>query len=884
MTEKYTRARFWKCALQVNPANYIAYRGEDHGMTEDQYNQELLRICKEEDIAVIGFANHGSVNGLEAIRKIMNQNGIIVFPGFEISSSEKAHFVCLFPETTTLEELNRYLGSLGLTNSEKDAWPSNLGGNDLLKKVDELGGFAYAAHCTEGSGVLCRRLHHVWQNPLLRAAQIKGALDDLNGNGEQGYHQILLNKIPEYQRDISIALINAKDVAKPDDLYNSETCCLIKMTKPCFSSFKQAFLDPESRVRLLSEVPEQYYSCIESIKFTGGYLDGLELEFSEHLNAVIGGRGTGKSTLLECIRYVLDLQPVGKNAFKQHKGIIDENLAKEKGRVDLWIRSSVMNGRRFLVSRRYGESVSVKDENHEISSFLPSDLLPRVEIYGQNEIHEIAQDPQGQSALLNRFLDVDKRPIEESLASIGEKLRANRKSMLGTHESLVEIEEEVERIPKLQEKVDQFKQLNLDEKMKIIPKLESERHQSGLVNEKMIHFDEAISAFRKNVPDAAFPNDKDLEDLPHSSLLKIIREKFIVLNETVNGLIDQIESVAKTTNQEIIDQQYQLDSAIRSDEDEIERSFKEIPCCEGRTGKEIGTQYQLLVREIERIRPKQAQLTEITKKIENLENERKSLLSDLSEARTERSAQQQRALKDLNHRLAGKLKLTVSPESDRNPLIDFLKDCNLDNVKSGRLAWIETAEDFSPVKLAEIVRKGADSLMNAGWGLKPVVAQNLAKLPLSKILKIEEIELPDKITIELNVAHDGNVNYRPLEKLSTGQQCTAILHMLLLENQDPLIIDQPEDNLDNAFIADRIVNELRSAKISRQFIFATHNANIPVFGDAEWIGIFDAEENHACIKDDLQGAIDISQIQKRTAEILEGGRIAFIQRKEKYGF
>ena len=108
--------------------------------------------------------------------------------------------------------------------------------------------------------------------------------------------------------------------------------------------------------------------------------------------------------------------------------------------------------------------------------------------------------------------------------------------------------------------------------------------------------------------------------------------------------------------------------------------------------------------------------------------------------------------------------------------------------------------------------------------------------------------------------------------------------MLLLENKDPLIMDQPEDNLDNAFIADRIVTELRSAKIARQFLFATHNANIPVFGDAEWIGVFQAEENHATIPDNAQGAIDLPEIQQKASEILEGGKIAFIQRKEKYGF
>ena len=97
-------------------------------------------------------------------------------------------------------------------------------------------------------------------------------------------------------------------------------------------------------------------------------------------------------------------------------------------------------------------------------------------------------------------------------------------------------------------------------------------------------------------------------------------------------------------------------------------------------------------------------------------------------------------------------------------------------------------------------------------------------------------------------------------------------------------MDQPEDNLDNAFIADRIVSELRAAKIKRQFIFATHNANIPVFGDAEWIGVFESFEGQAHMPSESQGAIDVTMIRDKAANILEGGRAAFNQRKEKYGF
>lgn len=340
----------------MNPSAYIEYRGAEHGMTEAQYNQKLLDLSLEYGIKVIGLADHGNAEGVDAIRKLMNEHEIIVFPGFEIATTEKAHYVCLFAENTTTVQLNRYLGALGLTNPKNGIWPSDLGGNEILTKVEELGGFVYTAHATDDSGILRQKLVHVWRNPLLKAVQIPGALDDLKHADGHPYHQILLNKNPEYKREISIGSINAKDVAVPEDLANPKASCLIKMTTSCFASFKLAFQDPESRVRLNSDVSEKYYSRIENLKVTGGYLDGVQIKFSDHLNAVIGGRGTGKSTLLECLRYVLGLRPIGKNALKQHDEIIKENLGRSGARVEVVIRSSRMNGRRFIVARRYGET------------------------------------------------------------------------------------------------------------------------------------------------------------------------------------------------------------------------------------------------------------------------------------------------------------------------------------------------------------------------------------------------------------------------------------------------------------------------------------------------------------------------------------------------
>lgn len=228
--------------------------------------------------------------------------------------------------------------------------------------------------------------------------------------------------------------------------------------------------------------------------------------------------------------------------------------------------------------------------------------------------------------------------------------------------------------------------------------------------------------------------------------------------------------------------------------------------------------------------------------------------------------------------------MTVEAEGDCGTVVRFLLDANLEGVGEKRLAWIHEAEDFSPSKLAETIRAGEDALRDSGWGITQGVADALRRLPPSKLWALEEISVEDRIGIELNVSHEGNEVYRPIGKLSTGQQCTAILHLLLLRNVDPLIMDQPEDNLDNAFIADRIVTELRDAKIARQFLFATHNANIPVFGDAEWIGAFSVADGKGSLPPEAQGAIDVPFVRDEAAKILEGGKNAFEQRRAKYGY
>jgi len=304
----------------------------------------------------------------------------------------------------------------------------------------------------------------------------------------------------------------------------------------------------------------------------------------------------------------------------------------------------------------------------------------------------------------------------------------------------------------------------------------------------------------------------------------------------------------------------------------------------GKSGQEVGTAYQQLLREIERIKPLTTRVANFDKLKDSQEQERRNLLAELSDLREQHTKSLLSAAKKLNNRLKGKLRVEVAVEADRTPLKTFLLGCRLDGIGEKRLSWIDEQDTLKPLALAHLIRQGPVNLQ-LELGLSALVADALIKLSASQLMELEALELDHRVEISLNISHgESEAAFKPLDKLSTGQQCTAILHMLLLENVDPLIMDQPEDNLDNAFIAERIVHELRAAKTNRQFLFATHNANIPVFGDAEWIGVFTSEENRGSLDSDAQGSIDVPVIRDQVANILEGGRAAFIQRKEKYEF
>ena len=218
-------AVFHRCALQVNPHHYNStYRGNAPSGDAVDYAEAIVQKASDLRVSVLAITDHNHVGGVGAFRAAAEGRGIHIFPGFELSSVEGIHVLCIYAPDTADNLLGRYLGGFGITDTEPSTKLADKPFVDILAKVREQGGVAIAAHVTNDSGLL-RVLTgqprvQAWRSGGLLAIQIPGSVVGL----PHAEKQIVENKNPDYRRDpaaedgLAIAVVNAKDIAKPEDL------------------------------------------------------------------------------------------------------------------------------------------------------------------------------------------------------------------------------------------------------------------------------------------------------------------------------------------------------------------------------------------------------------------------------------------------------------------------------------------------------------------------------------------------------------------------------------------------------------------------------------------------------------------------------------------
>lgn len=873
-------ARFYRCALQVNPFAYLSRHSKPTSFsTEAEYNAAIIAACHETGIEVIGVTDHYRVHESAGLVQAAREAGLFAFNGFEAVTKDGVHFLCLFdPDKDSM--LERFIGECGIHDTKAISPTGSLDSTELLVEAKKWAATCIAAHVAADGGLL-KKLSgqprvNAWKSPDLLACALAGPISDAPDN----IRPILENKEAEHKRNRPVAVINASDVNSPEDLKKDGASCFIKMSNVSVEALRQAFLDPESRIRLNSDPQPELHAEFLAMTWEGGFLDNTSVHFNGNLNVLVGGRGTGKSTMIESIRYALGLDPLGEEARKAHEGVVRHVLTSGT-KISLLVCSHKPSQRSYTIERSVPNPPIVKDETGEVMTLSPKDVMPGVEVFGQHEISELTKSREKLTLLLKRFVDRD-TTLSGRKAKVKLELERSRSRIVDVRREMKALDERLAALPGLEETQKRFKEAGLEERLKEKSLLIREERVFANVAERLEPIRTLHNDLVEALPiDAAFASPKALEGLPNAAILAEIETILGTLSTKLKATAAQIAKALAEVETSLAGTKSRWNEQKKAIEETYEKLLREL-----QKSKIDGAEFIRLRQQIEELRPLRDRKEVLKRDLATHEAHRRKLLSEWEDIQASEYRELQNAAKKVSRKLRNRVGVEVKMAGNRDTLDQLLREVG-GNLNAA-LERLRETDQLSLRDFAQCCREGKEALTQR-YKLPAGSAERIAQADLGLFMKIEELELPATAKIELNTAPDGEpATWQTLEALSTGQKATAVLLLLLLESEAPLVVDQPEDDLDNRFITEGVVPIMRQEKRRRQFVLSTHNANIPVLGDAELIlGLAASGEGkggHAKISPEHMGSIDSKPVCELVEEILEGGKDAFEMRRSKYGF
>ena len=619
---------------------------------------------------------------------------------------------------------------------------------------------------------------------------------------------------------------------------------------------------------------------IKSISVSGGFLDGMTIRFNDHLNCIIGGRGTGKTTVLEFIRYVLNLKDEGylspKRLFDLER-LIQANLENGQLSIELLTKSNVQ----YSAKRKSGEDKNlIFDENgNPLQISFGRNQVFDAEIFSQNDIENAAVDPESQIKILDQFREGDLAEMEREINELLQKLVINASGILGYERQLAGFEDDQEEIAGIEEKLkaikietgdDDSELSGLEKNMQFFQReIQTTGNLSDLLSKASVNINEWFRNLTRNLSDS-FP--RAILNGPHKELFENLRE---VRDEGITDIEKHIQSIFELLDN-LRREAVHVNLSIESDQSSTQDELNEVLAKHQEVRGQMEERNKL-VKQLQALVSRRDQQQEQLASLKDLREQHIKLTDSLSELRDRRFAIRTEIADYLNERLNPMIRISIVPQGN----METYKERLLEAMKGSKIQYSRMVDKIvqhvSPMEFARLVQNGQVEELQRRLDIDRDRANKLVVQlqNTQEIFDIEAVEVNDRPVIELL---DGK-QYKDTASLSTGQKCTAILPILLLESEKPLIIDQPEDNLDNAFVYETVVKSIRESKKTRQLIFVTHNPNIPVLGNAEKVFVLRSDGKQGCIVS--EGNVD--EVKGEIETLLEGGAEAFEERRKRYG-
>lgn len=939
-----TYASWRKCDFQVHTPrdpNWQGTRpvgiGEDYDQTSAPATEgdvqearrswavEFVDKCLEKRLRAIAITDHHELVMVPYVqREIANridsglECDLWVFPGMELTAHGGVQALIIFDAHLGEEWWQQAQGKLGIVyanleeNNSRSPRVTQLICNyaDISGELDTIDGlkgrYIVLPNVSQGNShtVLTDGAHA----DFLRMPYIGGYLDrgqTIETLGSRNRRRISGEDAMWSEREIYPLPTSDTRSATYEHLGSNNTW--IKLAEPTAEAIRQAFLAHESRISIEHPVlPSLWVSGVE----IGGsdILESTDIELSPELNSVIGGRGSGKSSFLEYLSF-----GIGRSSYdvpREHysgtdrlHGLIKDSLISKAGSVVITLAqdNAIFRITRDASTAHQPQITYPNGDNQPVSLNELRSLFPAV-VYSQGELAEIGKQTETKTKLtdLLQFVNPDYKREDDSLRQgIEEQKELVRTSLAAlTTEWAAQAKKH-----KLVTKRDSINQRVIALE-RTLPK-QSEEDQA------ILESFEKVSAFESKRIQASKQTDRLAQELQaltteFTSPLDVANElgdrsaPFVAAYEKlISDFVSGIEQISSTTsaNKSLVEQaestwkvEYE---AARNARDGVLEKLGEH--------KTVTSQIITLKGQIEEITNEIGDLEANAASATDIAQEYSRSIAGLKSAVNARSARTKEWAREIESLSSGKIKAAVDDDGDISGVYEAL---DLVAAKTGsqeakRLREISAHIEDSSVwdlinrlrtdcinifywsalgsSIGEEIPEYAD-LLNIIGETDKIKASLLDMIDVQRLSVISTAVPKPEISL-FYCDGDRDISF---EKASEGQRAAALLFMLLEQEGGPLIVDQPEGDLDNKIISD-LTSKLHKAKSKRQVIFASHNANIVVNGASELVAYVGIDGNGER-RIEASGAIDEPEMCVHITTTMEGGEKAFRDRKDKYGY
>jgi chromosome segregation protein len=830
------------------------------------FASEYVAALKAAGIRVAVITNHNKFDRDEfkALAKIAKKEDIFLFPGLELSVKDGSHgihtLVVFSNDWISNKENTDHVTSFlnvtfaGQANFENENGRSN---HDLTETIRELDKFHrdyffICAHVEADNGLWGGlsggRITELGESELFRQRCL--GFQKVKTHDKRALAKQWLGSW--YPAELEgCDCKSLEEIGRGNPVY-------IKIGAFTFEAVKFALLDQVNRVA--AAPPKREHSYVKTVAFEGAKLAGRIIEFSPELNTLIGIRGSGKSSILEAIRYALNID-FGKNAADlEYKEGSVKNALGSGGKITL--TAVDRHGQEYEVRRILGEQPDV---------YIGGSLQPGISIretvlhkpiyFGQKDLSNTGQGFEN---------DLVDKLVGEKLVDVRHAIAIQRQAVVETTHRLQKLSDVAEKQKEYEAKKQDaefrlkvFKQHGVEEKLQKQVDFDQDGRTTNDLNEFVTRYIQELDDFISRYADD-FASRRKYVSKQNPEFFSAV---FAIFDRVAKGFLEisKIAELAKGASTELKGKVKEFDtlrSALKEEFAEVARKLSEELRSSGVTAIQPD-EFLKLRKAIENAKQILAALTKEKTQQLALKTQLSSELTALNEQWHQEFTLIKQQL-DLINKQETALQIEVEYKGDKAAFLKYVKD-------------LFRGSKLRETTLSELVNAFADGAatyreLDKAKGMIGASAVTFAEYFQQNLSALLTWQVPNKFTIK----YHG----KQLKNHSLGQRASAlILFVLSQRDNDLVIIDQPEDDLDNQTIYEDVIKLVRKLKPETQFIFATHNANIPVLGDAEQI--------IACAysEDAIQttvGSIDCPILQDDIVSIMEGGSEAFKRRKEIY--